>query len=286
MAPLIDAELERVDRKHAQLTQLSKELVDAINLYHTLMRESDRPMGNPMFPGFMPQQPGMYGMYQTMPNMYMPGGPANYSHQMANLGAIPNPGAHQMSPVPGQPQIGPIPQQFQNGHMSFSTQIPPQQIGIGQMPLNHNMQAPNNQHTTSSNAQIPLSNLPIMSNQMQPIHGSLPSMAVVANTSAPQEFQHSHQSIASQPQIGGVPLTQTHHLPQQQLQNAVPPQPIPLSQQQQQPQPNIYPPQTHILHHQTSGASPVHLASQQQQQLINNNPHFAEKSNIPIFQQR
>lgn len=39
MGPLIDAELERVDRKHAQLTQLSSSLVEALNLYHTLMRE-------------------------------------------------------------------------------------------------------------------------------------------------------------------------------------------------------------------------------------------------------
>lgn len=46
MGPLIDAELERVDRKHAQLTQLSTDLVEALNLYHTLMREPPQP-----FPG-------------------------------------------------------------------------------------------------------------------------------------------------------------------------------------------------------------------------------------------
>lgn len=45
MLPLIDTELERVDRKHAQLTQLSSDLVDAINLYHLLMREPDRQLG-------------------------------------------------------------------------------------------------------------------------------------------------------------------------------------------------------------------------------------------------
>ena len=39
MGPLIDMELEQVDRKHAHLTQLSADLVDALNLYHTLMRE-------------------------------------------------------------------------------------------------------------------------------------------------------------------------------------------------------------------------------------------------------
>ena len=40
MGPLIDAELEAVDRRHAQLTRLSTELVDALNLYHQLMHEN------------------------------------------------------------------------------------------------------------------------------------------------------------------------------------------------------------------------------------------------------
>ncbi|XP_029040993.1 signal transducing adapter molecule 1 [Osmia bicornis bicornis] len=43
MGPLIDAALEKVDRRHAQLTQLSSDLVDALNLYHTLMREPPPP---------------------------------------------------------------------------------------------------------------------------------------------------------------------------------------------------------------------------------------------------
>jgi len=43
MGPLIDQELEKVDRKHAQLTQLSSDLVEALNLYHTLMREPAAP---------------------------------------------------------------------------------------------------------------------------------------------------------------------------------------------------------------------------------------------------
>lgn len=54
MGPLIDQELEQVDRKHAQLTQLSADLVEAVNLYYTLMRE---PHGQqPSIPyGYMPQ---------------------------------------------------------------------------------------------------------------------------------------------------------------------------------------------------------------------------------------
>lgn len=39
MGPLVDAELERADRRHARLTQLSADLVDALNLYHELMRD-------------------------------------------------------------------------------------------------------------------------------------------------------------------------------------------------------------------------------------------------------
>lgn len=41
MLPLIDSELERNDGIHAKLTQLSTNLVEAINMYHLLMRESD-----------------------------------------------------------------------------------------------------------------------------------------------------------------------------------------------------------------------------------------------------
>lgn len=61
MGPLIDTELERVDRKHAQLTQLSSDLVEALNLYHSLMREPAGPG-----PSFI-QKPGNYG-YMPHPN--------------------------------------------------------------------------------------------------------------------------------------------------------------------------------------------------------------------------
>lgn len=61
MGPLIDNELERVDRKHAQLTQLSSDLVEALSLYHTLMREpqiqpqSKIPFGYSQQSHFQPQ---------------------------------------------------------------------------------------------------------------------------------------------------------------------------------------------------------------------------------------
>merc|ERR1711899_447161 len=66
MGPMIDAELEAVDRRHAQLTRLSTELVDALNLYHQLMHENVPP---PTY-GMATQPPSMGGY-----NPYMGGMP-------------------------------------------------------------------------------------------------------------------------------------------------------------------------------------------------------------------
>ena len=66
MGPLIDAELERVDRKHAQFTQLSSDLVEAFNLYHTLMREPNFPGVSKMpFMNYQPP-PGMHPMVSLL----------------------------------------------------------------------------------------------------------------------------------------------------------------------------------------------------------------------------
>eukprot|EP00088_Acartia_fossae_P066832 TRINITY_DN8302_c0_g1_i15.p1 TRINITY_DN8302_c0_g1~~TRINITY_DN8302_c0_g1_i15.p1 ORF type:complete len:638 (-),score=172.54 TRINITY_DN8302_c0_g1_i15:484-2397(-) len=99
MGPMIDNELEKIDRQHAKLTRLSRELVESLQLYHTLMAEMPPSMpaayagGYPGMPApgqpaFMPGQPmampgmgpGMMGMPHVMPNMpgmpvtSMPGG--------------------------------------------------------------------------------------------------------------------------------------------------------------------------------------------------------------------
>lgn len=54
MGPLVDAALEKADMKHAQLTQLSTNLVDAFNLYHSLMREPYHYSSTPHLPANMP----------------------------------------------------------------------------------------------------------------------------------------------------------------------------------------------------------------------------------------
>jgi len=102
MGPLIDTELERTDRRHAQLTRLSHELVDALSLYHTLMRE-------------MPGMPSMSGMppYQGMPGMYpgyapgMQAGPPMQGGQGGSMGYMPQ---HMGGPPPGMGVQGMGPQ--------------------------------------------------------------------------------------------------------------------------------------------------------------------------------
>lgn len=115
MGPLIDNELERVDRKHAQLTQLSADLVEALNLYHTLMRE----------PGPQAVPTPYHAMSKGPPYGYQPM-PPNQPH-MYNGGAHGGPHG-----VPhGQPHGPP------HGGPGYS--LPPDQFGMqsssGQMSM-------------------------------------------------------------------------------------------------------------------------------------------------------
>ena len=104
MGPLIDMELETVDRRHAQLTRLSHQLVDALTLYHTLMRDT-------------PPTPAAYGMYGAAPGapvqhpgMFMPG----QAPAMGHPGMMPPMSSGPPGPMPGQPMpmysaAGPMP---------------------------------------------------------------------------------------------------------------------------------------------------------------------------------
>jgi signal transducing adaptor molecule len=149
MGPLIDSELERVDRKHAQLTQLSSDLIDTINLYHSLMRDTEKApmrMLSNNFPGMPGRQfypsSNPYGMPQQHMGMPDPMNvassafppqmtPENY-HLMQQHAA----NMHQ-APVPphmtqNQNPTLPPPEQM------MQQQYPPQQLsnmGMGQMQL-------------------------------------------------------------------------------------------------------------------------------------------------------
>lgn len=168
MGPLIDSELERVDRKHAQLTQLSSDLIDTINLYHSLMRETERTPALGMYSGYPPHQmyAGMPGAgfphgnnpaYRMQPsNMIPPPGmmiagqfPANSANLQQNFqniapaGNFPMPGQNQMMTAPQQhPNMaqGMMPPQMTNG-LAHQQQLGNfQQMHVGQQQMMQNPQ--------------------------------------------------------------------------------------------------------------------------------------------------
>nr|XP_023024213.1 signal transducing adapter molecule 1 [Leptinotarsa decemlineata] len=128
MGPLIDAELERVDRKHAQLTQLSADLVEALGLYHTLMREPQFLPINKMNYGYQPvSTPMSYNgndpQHMSMPMMGPPPGlvPSLDRPPFMVPTGLP-PGMH----YPHMPPVG-------SGHLPPQGQLP-------QMPLHVHQQ--------------------------------------------------------------------------------------------------------------------------------------------------
>jgi signal transducing adaptor molecule len=79
MNPLIDTELEKVDRKHASLMELNGKVIDALQLYHNLMKElpgygytTQPKIGQPL-PPMAPGQQQMFSGPYMMPPGVMPG---------------------------------------------------------------------------------------------------------------------------------------------------------------------------------------------------------------------
>ncbi|XP_063879998.1 signal transducing adapter molecule 1-like isoform X1 [Scylla paramamosain] len=111
MAPTIDAELEQIDRKHAQLARISTDLVDALGLYHQLMRDMPSTMSSyypiPKNPVGAPGQMPAYGLSPTpgMPPHHIYGTPGQFAPYM-------------VPPAPGAP-VGPGP--FPNMPTSSNT---------------------------------------------------------------------------------------------------------------------------------------------------------------------
>ncbi|XP_065567876.1 signal transducing adapter molecule 1-like [Artemia franciscana] len=112
MAPLIDAELDRIDRKHFALTKLNSELVESLNMYHNLMRESpfnskyspyQKPIGSvgSLQPSYYPpEQPTLPPPGVTYGNHHHPGyGPAL-------LGTAFPPGSEMSHPAYGMHSMG------------------------------------------------------------------------------------------------------------------------------------------------------------------------------------
>lgn len=130
MGPLIDSELETVDRKHARLTKLSSDLVEALTLYHMLMREPQMPPVNKMQYDYQP--PGTHPSVIYNGAMPMNRGPPQY---MPPYAMPPNAQPIHMPPPPGMlPQQQQIPPGMIQSRMNFPPQQPPLSYGPHSMP--------------------------------------------------------------------------------------------------------------------------------------------------------
>ncbi|XP_022222145.2 signal transducing adapter molecule 1 [Drosophila obscura] len=242
MGPLIDAELERVDRKHAQLTQLSSDLVDAINLYHGLMRD-DRAVAGQFAAaagGFMPGLAGFPGaaLYGA-PGYPSAGGfppHQNYSgmHSLpyAPVPNIPTNTAAPTTAPAGYLEQGQVPLTFQNGHAAQMTSLPPHlpqlnpAASVAQPLYNaqaapvsthQQQQAPPPQQNQSSYQQQPFARVPPAVTQMQQQQSQPPPHAYM-QSGPPQGYQPGPTPQQPQPHLyapnGSPAVTQQSYVPQ------------------------------------------------------------------------
>lgn len=197
MGPLIDQELEKIDRRHAQLTRLGGELVEALNMYHNLMRDPGLVPPPVSLPYNMKMGMGLAhlppGAVSSLPNFHSAGGPVgpgggmppqqaynsmaapyspydinglNYHSQQQPQGHAPPHSAPPMTNYNSMPHYAP-PQI--NGVNSPSHSGPPPQQQQQQPPTqsipNHSQQAPLQQNVppmTSVPGQVPYSQSMIM----------------------------------------------------------------------------------------------------------------------------
>uniref|UniRef100_T1J9T9 Signal transducing adapter molecule 1 n=1 Tax=Strigamia maritima TaxID=126957 RepID=T1J9T9_STRMM len=153
MGPLIDQELEKIDKKHATLTNLSQEFMQALAMYHSLMRDAplvyafSAPKAANMpypYPEMQMRQPGpTHSVNGPMPphpvngpmppHLYQQAGPSNYTP--TSIPEVP-------PTVPGviRPQ-GPLPPM--TAASPTNPQIPGQPVPAPQI---HHQQPPNFQY--------------------------------------------------------------------------------------------------------------------------------------------
>ena len=126
MAPMIDQELEVVDKKHAALTAVNHQLNSALNLYHSLMKESFAMMSTPYYGG-VPQTYAGIPQFSAIPSQ-----PSNQMYSQANH--VPN---HVPNSVPVQ-HMQQMPPQSSNYQMPYqpmsSPMHPPNSVMAGPTP--------------------------------------------------------------------------------------------------------------------------------------------------------
>lgn len=194
MGPLIDCELEKIDKKYAGLCELNTKIMESLQMYHNLMKETP----TPYIKGGM--SAGTYSLPMQMPP------PQDFSSQMYNGQPqfIPQINAQvggQMS-VPNQGQMT-VPSQGQMPQMT--TQVQGQVPQMPQPAQNYVGQVPNSQNY-SSNATDP--------QQMYSRPPVRPDVSSVQSHNPPQN------NIQSQPVLQNNysvhPVQQQFYQPQQQ----------------------------------------------------------------------
>lgn len=142
MGPMIEAQLEQLDKKHSQLTQLCTELLEAVKLYNIFMKDpvpsyvpkpQTEPIPSTMSPQHMIPPPhmqmynGMMANYAPLPvEHYMPGSqyPVNPGHMMpgSNIGGpISDQHAYAATNMPSVPNFNPV---YGPGHDGPSESLP------------------------------------------------------------------------------------------------------------------------------------------------------------------
>ncbi|XP_071502462.1 signal transducing adapter molecule 1-like [Diadema antillarum] len=220
MAPLIDTELEQIDRDHADLTVLNQRLMDAFQMYHGLMKEAPvygytlkgsipgqgpfpGGMGPVPVPGGFPQQPGMGQVSPQQMGQYNAGAPPPQQYMgpgpVPTAAAVGQPMMNQGMGMPPSSQSVPV------STMSMSQPIP-SQPSMGQQPQTIYSSSPASSTMYSGVTQ---NSLPVAS---QPMNGPAPFQynSVPVGTVAPTSTNYSQPMGSMQPP-GGVPATGAEH---------------------------------------------------------------------------
>uniref|UniRef100_A0A8D9EY42 Signal transducing adapter molecule 1 n=1 Tax=Cacopsylla melanoneura TaxID=428564 RepID=A0A8D9EY42_9HEMI len=230
MGPLIDTELETVDKEHAQLTQLSSQLVEALNLYHTLMKEPPFPNPGqikPGYPGANYQQPmsppvNMYnGMgpphtqqYHGAPPQYMP----QYNMGAQNMQYPPQMAPNSMGPMYSGMQPGPPPPHHYQGQQPPPLQQAPQHPMPPHQMLPPSQPGPGNAlpHLQSQHHSLPPQGGPVPTpgGHQMPSHGQhnmSNNMGPPPGQGHPLPNQLPQHLPPSQPGMGGM-MPPQHHM--------------------------------------------------------------------------
>lgn len=179
MGPLIDTELEKIDKKHASLCELNSKVVEAMQMYHNLMKETPAPYG------YKGQQPAPSVSY-SFPSQGAYNGQPQFQSGPSQL----PPASRPQGPMPGGPM--PLPQGAMPQNPGMVPQMPPNQMSIN--PQSYMPQGPSSQsYSSSADSSMNGYNPSVQSQSaMPPSHNpSLPQHVTSPGSGAPQQnFQY------------------------------------------------------------------------------------------------